>query len=185
MNLVDRIAAGSLRAKIVLVIASRSDIAGIAKAEAAGLTVRVVSRKDFASANEHSDSIFSICNVAKVDLICLGGWLQLLCVPDEWLGRVMNIHPSLLPRFGGRGMWGHYVHQAVLAAGCEQSGCTVHFVDNEYDAGPIILQRTCPVLADDTPARLAARVFAEECVAYPQAIEAYQAGKIVARAPRP
>ena len=89
----------------------------------------------------------------------------------------MNIHPSLLPSFGGRGMYGRRVHQAVLDRGCKVSGCTVHLVDNEYDAGPILVQRTCPVLDDDTAESLAARVFEQECVAYPEAIRSFRDGR--------
>jgi len=90
----------------------------------------------------------------------------------------MNIHPALLPSFGGKGMYGHHVHEAVLARGCKVSGCTVHFVTNEYDAGPIIVQRAVPVLEGDDADTLAARVFEQECVAYPQAIRLFGAGKL-------
>ena len=90
----------------------------------------------------------------------------------------MNIHPALLPSFGGKGYYGQKVHQAVLDHGCKVSGCTVHFVDNQYDHGPIILQRTCPVLDDDTPQTLAHRVFEQEKIAYPRAIGLYAAGKL-------
>ena len=95
------------------------------------------------------------------------------------MDRVMNIHPALLPSFGGKGMWGHHVHQAVIDAGCKVSGCTVHFCTNDYDKGPIIVQRTCPVEDDDTPDTLAARVFEQECIAYPQAIELFQEKKLL------
>ena len=90
----------------------------------------------------------------------------------------MNIHPALLPSFGGKGMWGHHVHEAVLNAGCKVSGCTVHFCTNEYDDGPIIIQRTCEVQNDDTPDTLAARVFEQECIAYPEAIGLFAAGRL-------
>src|SRR6185436_1611707 len=90
---------------------------------------------------------------------------------SQWAGRVMNIHPALLPAFGGRGMHGLHVHEAVIASGVKVSGCTVHFATNEYDAGPIIVQRTVPVYFEDTPETLAVRVFAAECDAYPEAID--------------
>ena len=90
----------------------------------------------------------------------------------------MNIHPALLPSFGGKGMWGHHVHEAVLNAGAKVSGCTVHFVTNEYDAGPIIVQRAVPVLEGDDPDTLAARVFEQECIAYPEAIRLFGQGKL-------
>ena len=177
-NLIDQIGSGALSARVVTVIASKPGIKGIERAQAAGIPVQVVVRKEFASIEAFSGRIFSILNDAKTDLLCLGGWLQLLKLPDEWIGKTINIHPSLLPLFGGKGMWGHHVHEAVLAAGCKVSGCTLHFVDNEYDAGPIILQRVCPVEATDTPDTLAARVFEQEKIAYPQAIRLWQARRL-------
>jgi len=90
----------------------------------------------------------------------------------------MNIHPALIPSFCGDGFYGHAVHQAVIDYGAKVSGCTVHFVNNEYDNGPIIIQRTCPVFPDDDAETLAARVFREECIAYPQAIRLFQAGRL-------
>jgi phosphoribosylglycinamide formyltransferase-1 len=101
----------------------------------------------------------------------MAGFLQLLPIPEDFRRRVINIHPALLPAFGGKGMYGRLVHEAVLATEATVSGCTVHFADNEYDHGPIILQRTVPVREDDTPDTLAARVFEQECEAYPEAIE--------------
>jgi folate-dependent phosphoribosylglycinamide formyltransferase PurN len=100
----------------------------------------------------------------------MAGFLSLWRIPEAFLGRVINIHPALLPEFGGREMYGRRVHEAVLAAGKTVSGCTVHYCDNEYDHGPVILQRQVPVLPTDTADDLAARVFAEECIAYPEAI---------------
>ena len=103
----------------------------------------------------------------------MAGFLQFLLVPDDFQDRVMNIHPALIPAFSGKGFYGHHVHEAVIAAGVKESGCTVHFADNEYDHGPILLQRTVPVLPEDTPATLAERVFAAECEAYPEAIRLF------------
>jgi folate-dependent phosphoribosylglycinamide formyltransferase PurN len=106
---------------------------------------------------------------------------RLLClwnIPSEFENKVMNIHPALLPAFGGQGMWGHHVHEAVISAGCKVSGCTVHFCTNEYDKGPIIVQRTCPVKDDDTPDTLAARVFEQECIAYPEAVQLFATGRL-------
>lgn len=177
-NLIDRIAEGSLGARIVRVIASKPGIRGIERARQAGLPVDVIRRSDFDSIEQFSQQVFSVCEQASTDLVCLGGWLSLLRIPEGWLGKVINIHPSLLPKFGGKGMWGHHVHEAVLRAGETVSGCTVHFVNNEYDSGPIILQRTCPVLPGDTPETLAARVFEEEKLAYPQAIRQILSGQI-------
>jgi phosphoribosylglycinamide formyltransferase-1 len=111
--------------------------------------------------------------VSDADLVCMAGFLSLWRIPDDMMGRVINIHPALLPDFGGKGMYGLRVHRAVLAAGRTESGCTVHFCDNEYDHGPIILQRKVPVLPDDTPESLSARVFEQECIGYPEAVRLF------------
>jgi len=113
--------------------------------------------------------------------ILQAGWLCLWKIPEKYNLRVMNIHPALLPCFGGKGMWGHHVHEAVLKAGCKVSGCTVHFCTDEYDNGPIITQRTCTVEEDGTPQTLAARVFEQECIAYPQAISLFAQGKLIVK----
>jgi phosphoribosylglycinamide formyltransferase 1 len=177
-NLVDEIAAKRLDAEIRVVIGSRPGLKGLDRAAVAKLPNFIVDRRDFDDTAAFSKEVFSLCDDAGVDLICLAGWLCLLDVPDRYLGRAMNIHPALLPSFGGRGMYGGRVHQAVLDHGCKVSGCTVHFVDNTYDTGPIILQRTCVVEDDDTTESLAHRVFEEERVAYPQAIRLFQQGRL-------
>jgi len=177
MNFLERIAAGELPAEVAVVIASR-DCLGIERVRAAGLDTHVVRYKDMPDAAAYSAAVAERLDAAGVDLVCLAGFLSLWEVPDRYAGRVMNIHPALLPRFGGEGMYGHRVHEAVLAAGCKVSGCTVHFVTNEYDAGPIIVQKCVPVLDDDTPDTLAARVFEQECVAYPEAIGLFAAGRL-------
>ncbi len=177
-NLIDRIADGSLPAKIVSVIASNSKAFGLERARRAGLDSVVVSRKSCAGDIEFQDLIFTHCRDAGATLVCMAGFLQLLPIPHDFLGRVINIHPALLPAFGGKGMFGHHVHEAVLNYGAKVSGCTVHFADNQYDHGPIILQRTVPVLDTDTADTLAARVFEQECIAYPEAICLFAAGKL-------
>jgi phosphoribosylglycinamide formyltransferase-1 len=167
-NLIDCIARGELRAEIGGVISSRAEAFGVVRAKRAGLPCTIVeSRTDPAT---FSDRVFAAVRAAEPDWVLLGGWLKLLKIPDDFRGRVLNIHPSLLPAFGGKGMYGHHVHEAVLRAGVPESGCTVHFVDDRYDSGPILLQRRVPVLPGDTPDSLAARVFAAECEAYPAAI---------------
>jgi len=178
LNFLEAIKTDRLRAEIPLVIASRSDCGGIAKAERAGIPCVVLPRKSFASIEAFSDAIFDQCRQARVDLVTLAGFLSLIRVPDDYLGRVMNIHPSLIPAFCGRGFHGHHVHESALARGVKVSGCTVHFADNEYDHGPIIVQRCVPVLTEDTPDTLAARVFEAECQAYPEAIELFRQGRL-------
>ena len=108
----------------------------------------------------------------------MAGFFKLAPVPGDFAGRVLNIHPALLPAFGGPGMFGHHVHEAVLEAGVKVTGCTVHFVDNQYDHGPIIWQQPVPVFADDTPDTLAARVFEAEKEAYPHVLKLLAAGRI-------
>jgi phosphoribosylglycinamide formyltransferase 1 len=177
-NLQTQIEQGSLNAEIPLVIASRSDCAGIARAEAAGLPCRVVARRNAADTSAFSAEIFDHCRAANVDLVAMGGFLCRVEIPMDFANRVLNIHPALIPAFCGRGMYGHRIHEAVLSRGCKVSGCTVHFADNEYDHGPIVVQHCVPVHDDDTPDSLAARVFEAECDAYPEAIRLYAEGRL-------
>ncbi len=170
MNIHDACMSGELGdARIAIVIAHREEIEGVARCRAAGLRVAVLAQGD-AQADALDDRIDAALAAAKVDLVCLAGYLRHFRVGERWRGRTLNIHPGLLPDFGGPGMFGLHVHRAVLAAGSSQSGCTVHEVDEQYDHGAVILQRKCLVLANDTAQSLAERVFKEECVAYPQAI---------------
>lgn len=178
VNIQHYIADGSLNAEIVTVISSRSAIAGNDRARELGLEPVIVRRKDFDDVEAFSNAIAKTLDAANVDLVVQAGWLCLWHIPPQYLNRVMNIHPALLPAFGGQGMWGHHVHEAVLKTGCKVSGCTVHFCTNEYDAGPIIVQRTCPVQDDDTPDTLAARVFEQECIALPEAIRLYSEDRL-------
>jgi phosphoribosylglycinamide formyltransferase 1 len=172
-NLIDRIAADSLCARIDLVISSRAEVLAVGRARDAGIPVVVINPRDYSSAGEFSRAVFAAVERQPIDLVCLAGWLSLLELPRKWVGKVMNIHPALLPKFGGRGMFGRHVHEAVLASRERESGCTVHFVNEKYDDGPIILQKKCAVLPSDTPDTLAARVFELEKDAYPQAIEQF------------
>lgn len=170
MNIADCIDRGELDASIELVVSSRAGAPGVELARSRGFDVRVAALRDFPSLDDMHDAITSWLMEKAIDLVCLCGYLRWLRVDEPFRNRVINIHPALLPKFGGKGMHGLNVHQAVLDAGETVSGCTVHYVDDRYDEGPIILQRTCPVQPDDDAASLAARVFAEECRAYPQAI---------------
>jgi phosphoribosylglycinamide formyltransferase 1 len=177
-NLIDAIADGRLDARVSVVIGSRAGLKGLQRAADARLMNFVVERQAIGNVGVFSREVFSLIDDAGVDLVCLAGWLCLLEIPPKYAGRVMNIHPALLPSFGGKGMYGRRVHEAVIAHGCKVSGCTVHFVDATYDNGPIILQRTCPVLDDDTPESLAHRVFEEEKIAYPEAIRLFHEGRL-------
>jgi phosphoribosylglycinamide formyltransferase 1 len=177
LNLVRLSRAGSLNIEPAVVVASRL-CKGIELARAEGLDTHLVPYKEMPSLEEYSRQITALLDAAKVDLIIMAGLLSPYLIPTHYLGKVINIHPALLPAFGGRGMYGHHVHEAVLRYGCKISGCTVHFVTNEYDRGPIILQKAVPVLEDDTPDSLAARVFEQELLALPEAVALYSQGRL-------
>jgi formyltetrahydrofolate-dependent phosphoribosylglycinamide formyltransferase len=181
-NLARRCLDGTLPAKVAVAISSHPEAAGIERARRLGVTCRLI---DYRGAGENfSDAITRELEAAGVDLVLLAGFIRHYRVPPRFAGRVMNIHPALLPGFGGKGFYGDRVHRAVIAAGVKFSGCTVHFVTDEYDGGPIILQRVVPVAPDDTPATLAERVFAEECIAYPEAVRLYSEGRLMVEAGR-
>lgn len=178
LNLLDHIDADTLNAVVGCVICSNPNAAGIDRIRQRGLSVEVIRRKAFATAAEYSQAIFARLRAARVELACLAGFLQKIEIPTDYENRVINVHPALLPAFGGKGMYGHHVHQAVLAHGCKVSGCTVHFADNAYDNGPIIAQRCVPVEADDTAESLAARVMEAEREVYPTVVQAIAEGRV-------
>ena len=171
-NLLEAIAACRLAARVEVVVSNKPGVRVLTIAERACVPTHIVPRGDLSLA-DWSGQIFDICRRGQADLVVMAGFLQLVEIPTEFADRVINIHPALLPAFGGKGFHGMHVHRAVLARGCTVSGCTVHLVDNEYDHGHIVLQKTVPVLADDTADSLAARVFAAECVALPEAINTF------------
>lgn len=168
----------SLDIPVKLVISSNSQSPGLAVAADAGISTHVVGRGDYSSVDAFSAAVFDPCREAGIDLVVMGGFLKHVLIPPDFVGRVMNIHPALIPSFCGKGYYGHYVHEAVLQYGTKVSGCTVHFVDDQYDHGPIVVQRVVPVLDDDTPDALARRVFQQECEAYPEAIRLFAQRKL-------
>lgn len=170
-NLQQAIAAGRLSARVAVVVSSKSDAYGLVRARQHGLEAVAVPRKDYPDLQAFNAAINAVLARYSIDLVVLAGFLSLYQPPPTLVGRVVNIHPALLPAFGGRGFYGDRVHRAVLASGVKLSGCTVHFADACYDHGPIILQAAVPVADDDTVESLAARVFAAECELYPQAIQ--------------
>ena len=178
VNFLRRIKTGQLHAEVPVVIASRPDCGGLDRAWEAGIRAEVVSRKACASVDEFSDRIFALLREARVDLVPLSGFLSLIRIPDDFTNRVLNIHNALIPSFCGKGLYGLKVHRAVLARGVKVSGCTVHFADNLYDHGPIIVQKAVPVVEGDSPESLAARVFEAECEAYPEAIQLFAQGRL-------
>ena len=182
-NLVDRIAAGRLDASIVQVVASKPEVGAIGRADRAGIPVAVEVRGKRPLA-DFSASVFGPIRDRGADLVILGGFLCLVEIPPDYRGRGLNVHPSLIPAFAGKGFHGRAVHQAALDAGVKLSGCTVHFADDTYDTGPIIAQTPVPVHDDDTPEALAARVFQAESEALPEAIALYAAGRLHVRGRR-
>ena len=143
-----------------------------------GSKTEAIDPKQFADPGQYSDAVFAHIRRVNPHVVVMGGFLKLVHIPADFQGRVMNIHPALIPAFCGQGFYGHRVHQAVLDCGCKMTGCTVHFVDQEYDHGPIILQAPVRVHDNDTAETLAARVFEAECELYPRAIRLFAAGKL-------
>ena len=177
-NIFTRIGDGTLDAEVVVVIASRPDAYGLERAKNHGVPAVVVERKKFKNTASFSEALNAKLDEYPVGLVCLAGFMVMWNMSDKYVGRVMNIHPALVPAFCGKGYYGHHVHEAVLEYGAKVSGCTVHFADRVYDHGPVIVQKTVPVLDDDTPETLAARVFEKECEAYPEAIQLFAEGRL-------
>jgi phosphoribosylglycinamide formyltransferase-1 len=171
-NLIEHRERHGLPIDIRLVISSSAKVKGVTIARDAGIETLVVRKSQYPDPDAYCRAMFDPCREAGVDLAVMAGFLKHVLIPEDFTLRVVNVHPSLLPRFGGPGMYGHHVHHAVIEAGEEKSGCTVHYVDNEYDNGPIILQRSCEVRKDDSADELAARVLVEEFLALPEALRA-------------
>ena len=177
-NFLDLSRAGKLKAEVVKVISSLSTVYGLERARSAGVQSAVVRRKDHDSDDAFSRAITRELDACSPDLVALAGFMCFYKMPQHYAHRIMNIHPALLPVFGGKAFYGERVHQAVLDHGCKVSGCTVHFVDNVYDHGPIIVQKTVPVLDDDDAHSLADRVFEKELEAYPEAVNLFAEGRL-------
>jgi phosphoribosylglycinamide formyltransferase 1 len=177
-NLIEHIEAGTLSASLILAVSSQPDAYGLVRAKRYGVEAICLPRKAYRDALAYSDELNRTLDRFTPDLIALAGFLHVFHYAPHYRGRVMNIHPSLIPAFCGKGFYGLRVHQAALAYGVKVSGCTVHFADEEYDHGPIILQRVVPVFDHDTPRRLAERVAVEERKAYPEAIQLFAEGRL-------
>lgn len=177
-NIQQAIAQGQLNAVVSLVVSSNPDAYGVQRAARLGLPCVTVDRKAFADSASFSAKLWKHVAGSGAQFVCLAGFLCLIEIPPAYEHKVVNIHPALLPAFGGKGMYGKHVHKAVLDAGCKVSGCTVHMADDTYDTGPILVQRPCPVLEDDTPDTLAARVFEQECIAFPEALRLIEQGRV-------
>ena len=177
-NLIDLRDAGELDIEISCVIGSRTDAYGLERARNRDIPAIAIPRRDFAQHAHYNAAVWQEIRNHKVDLVVLAGYMLFLDVPANFINRIMNIHPALIPAFCGHKMYGHHVHEAVLSYGAKVTGATVHFVDDQYDHGPIILQEAVPVLADDTPDTLAERVQALERSLYPRAIQLFAEGRL-------
>jgi phosphoribosylglycinamide formyltransferase, formyltetrahydrofolate-dependent len=179
MAIRDAIDAGRLAARIVAVVGTRSDAPAIVRARDADLPTRIVSPRDRDDA-EYGAALLRVLSKAGADALALAGYMRRLppAVVTAFPYRILNTHPALLPAFGGKGMYGEHVHRAVLTHGVKISGCTVHFVDETYDTGPIIVQRCVPVEESDTPETLAARILPVEHAAYVEALQLLAEGRL-------
>ncbi len=162
-------------AQVAIVISNRPEAYALKRAKDAGVETLFLDSKIFGSREEYYDMICQELEKRDIDLLCLAGFLLKLegSIFKKFSDRILNIHPALLPKFGGKGMYGHFVHEAVLNAEEKESGASVHMVDEEFDHGPVLLQRKVPVLPGDTPEILAERILKEEHVLYPEAILLY------------
>jgi phosphoribosylglycinamide formyltransferase-1 len=178
--LLDRREAGDLHVDFVLFIGNNSTASAFERARKHGVQAVHLAPSQYTSEETYAEKLTALLSEHRVELIVLAGYMKKLPSPlvKGYRHRIVNIHPALLPAFGGNGMYGHHVHEAVIAYGAKVTGVTVHFVDEEYDHGPIILQRTVEVLDSDDAATLAGRVLKVEHASYWQAIEAIAQGKI-------
>jgi phosphoribosylglycinamide formyltransferase-1 len=177
-NILDVAAAGALDAQVVCVVSSRADAYGLERARKAGIPAITIQRTDYKTADAFGEAVWKAVREHTPELVVLAGFMSLLPIPPDFRGKIMNVHPALIPSFSGKGMYGHHVHQAVIDYGVKLTGATVHFVDEVYDRGPVILQSPVPVLEDDTADSLAARVQQAERDLYPQAIQLFAEGRL-------
>lgn len=177
--IIDACERGEIDGEVVVVITNMPDAYALERARKHGIDAFCFPHKGL-TREQHEADIIECLEQHKVDLVCLAGYLRMLTplFINKYAGRLMNTHPALLPSFGGAGMHGLHVHEAVLNYGCKVSGCTIHFVTQEVDGGPIILQKAVPVLEDDTPETLQERVLKEEHKLYPRAIQLFAQGKL-------
>lgn len=190
-NLIEKSKKGLLLANIAIVISSKKDVLGIKIAREAGIETVVIDRRNFDDDRSFSEQITKtideqskklvLSGQGPIRLIVMAGFLHKYLIPKKYRLKVMNIHPALIPSFCGKKFYGERVHQAVWKRGVKVTGCTVHFADNMYDHGPIILQKAVPVFDDDTPESIAQRVFKVECKLYPRAINLFFKGKLSVR----
>ena len=177
-SLLDRIEAGEVPGRVVAVVASKAEAGGLARARRRGIPALAVPRKQYRDVKAFNDALHAALEPHDPDLVLLLGFLSPFELRGRYEGRALNVHPALIPAFAGRGFYGRRVHEAVLAAGARLSGATVHFVDEEYDHGPIVLQRAVEVQDGDTPESLATRVQAVEREITAEAVRLFAAGRL-------
>lgn len=178
--LLHAIDAGILPARIVVLISNKADAGAMEIARVQNIPAHHLSQKMFSSEEAMADAMLGVLEKNDVDFIALAGYLKKIPAPviRQYRNRIVNIHPALLPSFGGEGMYGHRVHESVLASGEKISGATVHVVDEEYDRGPIVLQQTVVIAPDETPETLAAKVLKVEHEIFPLALKAFAEGRV-------
>jgi phosphoribosylglycinamide formyltransferase 1 len=176
-NLQQEILAGRIRAEIVQVIVSKAGLGAQERAARLGLPCRVIGKQSHPHPADREEALLACLDQAKPSLILMAGWLQLLPIPERYEGRVLNIHPSLLPAYGGRGYYGEHVHRAVARDARRVTGCTVHFASKAYDEGPVLLQEAVLLPEGAQPDAIASAVFEAECRAYPAAVRAVLTGQ--------
>lgn len=171
--IIDAVKERQIDAEIGVVISNKAGVYALQRATANHIPTRVVDHRQYPSVIEFTGAILEVMREFQIELICLAGFLRILdrLLVDAYPNRILNIHPALLPAFGGKGMYGHHVHEAVIASGAKFSGATVHIVTADADVGPIIIQGTVPVDDNDTPDSLAEKVLQIEHQIYPQAIK--------------
>lgn len=177
-NLIDHAEAGTLDATVACVIASRSSAFGLERAERHGIPAAAITAKDYPDHAARNAALWTEIQKHDVDLVVLAGYMSLITVPKDFVNRIINVHPALIPAFSGQGMFGQHVHEAVIQYGAKVTGATVHFVDDAYDHGPIIMQESIPVHDHDTAETLAERVQALERKLYPKAIQMIAEGRV-------
>lgn len=178
--IIDACNSGKINGQVALVLGVKDDAPAMERARSQSIPTLAISPKAFETDDAYDEAVYQALQEARIDLICLAGYMRVLGqkIIDAYRDRIMNVHPALIPSFCGKGMYGHHVHEAVIARGVKYTGVTVHLVDEEYDTGPIILQTVVPVEQDDTPETIAARVLTAEHATYTDAIALFAQGKL-------
>ncbi len=177
-NILNCVSTENLEVDVCLVVSSSSAVGGVEIAQTAGIETQIVRRGEFDSPEGYRDEMFRRCREMGVHYVVMAGFLKHVLIPSDFTNRVVNIHPSLIPAFCGKGMYGNRVHQAVVDSGVSASGCTIHFVDNEFDHGPIIYQQTVQLTQGDCAEDVRQKVFVAECEAYPKVLGWLNAGRV-------